>query len=307
MAETSSLLNCRTGDCTGGSNPPLSANLKIMKKGIISLFSLAVSTILITSCGGGGEHDASQMKVYNYEKADSLSIDYLKELGSVKVNIEQSAKLYGTLRESGYSFDGSLMSPSSTNFSSSKQQALGLGVFAASLAYGAVFEQQQNTTEYMGAIFGLADKLGISDAFDKNLMEKLTSNDTTLNKNILLTKAYVNATDQLYSEDRAQLVTMMVAGGFIEGLLISTGATKVRFGNAEINYGIYEQVYSYDNTIKMLEVYKDNADVGEVYKAFKEQEDVFKGVIKLHTPKKMKESDIEKLNAAVTQLKSKLL
>ena len=26
MAETSSLLNCRTGNCTGGSNPPLSAS-----------------------------------------------------------------------------------------------------------------------------------------------------------------------------------------------------------------------------------------------------------------------------------------
>ena len=25
MADTSSLLNCRTGNCTGGSNPPLSA------------------------------------------------------------------------------------------------------------------------------------------------------------------------------------------------------------------------------------------------------------------------------------------
>ena len=29
MAETNSLLNCRTGNCTGGSNPPLSAKIKI--------------------------------------------------------------------------------------------------------------------------------------------------------------------------------------------------------------------------------------------------------------------------------------
>ena len=33
MAETNSLLNCRTGYCTGGSNPPLSAKLmKVVKR-----------------------------------------------------------------------------------------------------------------------------------------------------------------------------------------------------------------------------------------------------------------------------------
>jgi len=277
-----------------------------MKKGFFSLFGLAIASLFITSCGGG-EHEGSHMKTYNYEKADSLSIDYLKELGSVKINIEQSAKLYITLKERGYTFDPSLLSSSSTSFSTSRQQALGLGIFSGSLAYGAVFEQQQNTTEYMTAIFKLADQLGISEAFDKELMDKLISNDTTLNKNILLTKAYVKATDQLYSEDRAKLVVMMVAGGFIEGLLISTGATKTRFGNEEVNFGIYEQVYAYENTIKMLNVFKDNPDVSEVYKAFKEQESVFQGVIHLHTAKRMKPEDIEKLNAAVSQLKSKLL
>ena len=33
MAETNSLLNCRTGYCTGGANPPLSAKLmKVVKR-----------------------------------------------------------------------------------------------------------------------------------------------------------------------------------------------------------------------------------------------------------------------------------
>ena len=32
MADTSSLLNCRTGNCTGGSNPPSSANSVVFQR-----------------------------------------------------------------------------------------------------------------------------------------------------------------------------------------------------------------------------------------------------------------------------------
>ena len=48
MAETSSLLNCRTRKCTGGSNPPLSATLKQIKD-CFSEFKVSGSPSLIES------------------------------------------------------------------------------------------------------------------------------------------------------------------------------------------------------------------------------------------------------------------
>ena len=43
MAETNSLLNCRTGNCTGGSNPPLSAPLKnrVFRKSTVTIHSFS--------------------------------------------------------------------------------------------------------------------------------------------------------------------------------------------------------------------------------------------------------------------------
>ena len=276
-----------------------------MKKGILALLTFTTAAVLITSCGGGGE-GGPQRKVYNYEKADSLSVDYLKELGSVKVNIEMAAKLFISLKERDYTFDASLMTPTSKSFATSKQQALGLGMFSASLSYAAVYEQSQPTTDYITSIMGLANKLGIQDAFNEELLKKITSTDTTVNKSILLTKAFINATDQLYSEDRAKLVCLMVSGGFIEGLKISTAATRERFAGGEIGFGIYEQVLSYENTMKMLKVFKEqDQDVKTVYEAFKSQEAPIMEAINSHG--KLNQDHIVKLNAAITQLESKLV
>ena len=98
---------------------------------------------------------------------------------------------------------------------------------------------------------------------------------------------------------------MMVAGGFVEGLLISTGALKVKMNNQEISSGLYEQIYSYDNTIKMLEVFKDNKDVGEVLTTFKSVNDVIQEAI--HTHGRLTLDNVHNLNAAMTNIKSKLI
>jgi hypothetical protein len=277
-------------------------NFVLMKRKILSLLSLVSLSLLMANCGGG---EGPVAKTYNYEKADSLSTDYLKELGSVKVNIDLAAKLYATLQDQGYEFDKTLLTSAGQQFATSKKQALGLGMYSASLAYSAVYKQDQNTQEYLKSIIDLTNKLGIPEAFPEDLLKKLAGSDTTVNKSILLTKAYITATDQLYSEERATLVTMMVAGGFVEGLLISTGALKVKMNNQEISSGLYEQIYSYDNTVKMLEVFKDNKDVGEVLIAFKSVNDVIQEAI--HTHGRLTLDNVHKLNAAMTNIKSKLL
>jgi hypothetical protein len=278
-------------------------NFVLMKRKILSLLSLVSLSLLMANCGGGDGGPVA--KTYNYEKADSLSTDYLKELGSVKVNIDLAANLYATLQDQGYEFDKTLLTSPGQQYATSKKQALGLGMYSASLAYTAVYEQEQNTQEYLKSIIDLTNKLGIPEAFPEDLLKKLAGSDTTVNKSILLTKAYITASDQLYSEERATLVTMMVAGGFVEGLLISTGALKVKMNNQEISSGLYEQIYSYDNTIKMLEVFKDNKDVGEVLTTFKSVNDVIQEAI--HTHGRLTLDNVHNLNAAMTNIKSKLL
>lgn len=276
-----------------------------MKRTLFPIIFVFVISAVLSSCGGGGGDAAKMQKTYNYERADSLSTDYLKKLGGVRVNIQQAAKTYASLKAKSFNFDNSLLTPSGKSFSTSKQQAVGLGMYSASMAYATVYEQQQNATEYMKSIIQLSEKLGIPEAFDKDLIEKLASTDTTINKSILLTKAYIKATDQLYSEERASLVTMMVAGGFTEGLLISTGALKAKKADKEITMGIYNQILSYEDAVKMLTVFKDNQSVKEVYDAFIELKPTIEMCTKTHG--KMSGEDIAKLNAALTQLKGKLI
>jgi hypothetical protein len=266
-----------------------------------SILFLTLSTYLLMSCG-----EEVQQRTYNYEKADSLSADYLQELGSVRVNIEQSSKLYALMTEKGYSFDNTLVISPGKSYSTSKQQALGLGMYGADLSYSTIFGQTQGATEYMKSIVQLSEKMGIPEAFDQELLGKLTSDDSTINKSILLTKAYIKATDQLYSEDRAKLVVMMVAGGWIQGLSISSNAAlKKGSADSEIIMGIYDQVYSFENTYKMLEVFKDDKDVSDVYQKIHEVKPQFDRLI--HSKGRLTESHLQEIVELTKSLKSQLV
>ena len=124
------------------------------------------------------------------------------------------------MRGSGFSFNAGSCNSSSkaSSYSGSKAQAMNLGVYAADLNYAACFEASNEVRSYLDATMGLADKLGVRAAFDEEIITKIVEADSTTNRSVLLSEAYLNAEDQLYSEDRAELATYMIVGGWTEGM-----------------------------------------------------------------------------------------
>src|SRR6185295_13758435 len=73
----------------------------------------------------------------------------------------------------------------------------------------------------------LADNLGIINTFDPEMLNKFESN--IANKDSLATlieKTAKKADKYLLDDDRNKLVAMLITGGFVEGLYISTGLIK---------------------------------------------------------------------------------
>lgn len=273
-----------------------------MKTNKFFLFLFCGSLTLLFACGGG---DSTEV-VYNYEKADSLSVDYLRELGNIRVSIEQTGKLNAMLKEEGYSYNSSMLNSASkaTGYSNSKQQAFNLGAYGADLNYAISYEQSQDAMGYVKAMIQLADKLGVPNAFDEKLLTQMTSDDSTINKSILLTKAYIKAEDQLYSEDRAQLATMMVVGGWVEGLYISTSAAKTKPGSGNINSGIWNQAYTYSNIIKMLKIFENSStDCAELLKGLEEIREPVNRLVQ--SEGNLKPDRIAEANDAIAKLRSK--
>ena len=95
----------------------------------------------------------------------------------------------------------------------------------------------------------------------KNLLSKMAGEDSTVNKPVLLTKAYLKAKDQLFSEERAQYATFMIIGGFIEGLHLSCQAMKDDIKDDQVRIGFFEIVNSVGSVQHLCRVFESNAEM----------------------------------------------
>jgi len=237
-----------------------STNLSAMKK--LNLFPalFASLTIVIAACGGGGEAENTGPK-YNYEKADSLPSGYLEELGVVKTNIESSAALFSHMNEKGYAFNESALLSASKSFSGASKQAMGIGAIGSDLVYSASYGQTQSAMDRLKGLLSTASSLGVVEAFNEELITKMASDDSTVNKSVMLTKAYLNAKDQLFSEERAQYATFMIIGGFVEGLHVSCQSMKDDIKDDQVRIGFFEIVNSIGSVQHLCRVFESNAEM----------------------------------------------
>lgn len=262
--------------------------------------SIALAS-LISSCGSEVQDTGPK---YNFEKADSLPDDYLKELGIVKTNIELSAKLYEMLNADGVSFSEGAMLSAGKSFSGSSKQAMGIGAIGTDLVYAISFKQNQSAASRLDGLLSQANSLGVAEAFDKELIEKLSSDDSTINKSVILTKAYLNAKDQLFSEERAQLATFMVIGGWIEGLNISSQVCKGKLDNAEIRLGLWEVCNTYKNVKGMASAFANNADMKAISEQISDLESTVRRISS--NSKKYNDEDVAALSEAVAKIRSNI-
>jgi hypothetical protein len=260
-----------------------------------------IALSFLAACGG---EEAPSGPKYNFERADSLPTGYLEELGIIKTNIEVSAKLYEDMSAAGYSYNESILLSASKSFSGSSKQAIGIGAMGSDMVFTGAFDQTQGAMSRMEGLLKTASDLGIAEAFDQELMEQMASDDSTINKSVLLTKAYLKAKDQLFSEERAQFATFMVIGGWIEGLHICTKMTKDNLANADIRLGVWSVCNAYSNVMHMCKVFESNPEMQQITEQLKTIEAPLNAVKK--KPKKFSTEDVAALAEAVSQIRGKL-
>lgn len=273
-----------------------------MKK--IKLIACALFPLSILMSCGGGEPENTAPK-YNYEKADSLPSGYLEELGIVKTNIEVTAQLYQNMNDKGYAYNESVMLSPGKSFNGSSKQAMGIGAIGSDLVFAASFGQNQSAMDRMKGLMGAASSLGVAEAFDEDLMAKMASDDSTVNKSVLLTKAYLNAKDQLFSDERAQYATFMIIGGWIEGLHIGCQMMKDEIKDDEIRIGFWEMVNSIGSVQHLCEVFNDNPEMTKLSEQLKGLNPLIQPIKK--NAKKYTTKHVEELAAGVDEIRNSQL
>lgn len=217
------------------------------------LLSISLAALVIsTSCGGDKPKDDEQNNenVVDVDTAKTAVLNVGGQLFSIPSPI-QTAML---IQKSGVSYNKEILNPSNkvNTYSTDYVRALNLGIYGADLGYVSMYNQTQDAIGYLAGVKQLADKLGVSAAFDANTMKRIETNIANKDSMLMLVGVAYRASDAyLKSNQRTEISSLILTGGWIESMHFSITALKQK-ANDDIKYRIAEQKQALESIIKLI-------------------------------------------------------
>ncbi len=237
---------------------------------------IALSTIAFISYGCGGDSTTTEDDATIEQDADPKQ-SQLMEIDGKVFSIPSPIQTAALIKNSGTNYNKAMLNvPSNvTKYSTNFKKALNLGVFGADLGYVTLYEQTQDAISFLTAIKSIGDDLGVSSAFDMELVQRFEKNignqDSILS---LVSDAYKSSDRYLKNSQQNDIGGLILAGGWIESLYFATNAAKMT-SNKEIIKRIGEQKTTVNNLIKLLTPYYSKSEFTGLVDSLIELDELF--------------------------------
>lgn len=233
---------------------------------IVSLFSFGCGQKTGESTEDTGSIDSNQTQILNVNG----------EIFSIPSPF-QTAFL---IKQTGNIYSKEMLNPSKNfaSYSTGFQKALNLGIYGADLGYVTLYDQTQDAIAYMQSVKRLGDDLGVTGAFDAELMNRFQNNigkrDSLL---ILVSSAYRACDAYLKNNERNDISGLILVGGWIESLHFVTTSIKTK-NSPELTRRIAEQKTSLQSLINLLTPYSSQPEYSELIDNLQDLSNAFEGV-----------------------------
>lgn len=223
--------------------------------------------VILPCCRGGN-------KAPKEEVSEEIPIDNTAILQDIK----QAEKIFQALpsplesamliKSAGARFEESLLNPVSSvnNYVTNKSMALNLGIYTCDLSFASLYEQTQLIVNYMNAAKKMADGLGILKAIEQSQIDRLEENIN--NSEVIMeivSETFMNSNSYLEENGQPAIAAMVLVGGWVEGLYISTQLVDMKDFNGNKLVGrIIDQKLSIDILFNLLNNSKGNPAVDEL-------------------------------------------
>ncbi|MFH1005517.1 MAG: hypothetical protein V1781_08530 [Bacteroidota bacterium] len=151
------------------------------------------------------------------------------------------------------------------NYIDIKSKALNFGIYATDFLYCSTFDYGVEALQYFVNVKKLGDELGISGAISEatadRIKKNIGNNDSLSNISNII---YFSSVKDLEKSNKANVLALVITGGWIESLYLVTNMTKKFKANNSAIDRIAEQKYTLDNLIGYLKKYESDASVYEV-------------------------------------------
>lgn len=220
--------------------------------------TLLPALVLLLAACGGGEQPKETLQATN---ADSLAqSERQSRTKKIFYSIPSPMETAALLKKAGATYDGKILNDVKNvdKYTAASKQALNLGVYGADLSYASVFNHTQESMFYTSCARRLADKLGVTSAFNDSTLELMEKHQNDRERLLdIISETYWDMDRYLKVNERENISALMIAGGWVEGLYIATQVAK-RNPSAELRQRIAEQKLSLTDLIALLETYGDD-------------------------------------------------
>ena len=247
-----------------------------MKRKIVGWFLILSVVYAFSGCKSCNKEAANQD--VNVE-VDNEIVNDINQAKKIFYSLPSPLETAMLIKTAGATYNEKLLNPLSnvSSYTTNKSMALNLGIYTTDLSFASLFDQTQTSINYMQAAKKMADGLGILDAIDNNTIQKLEENIN--NRDVIMdiiSETFMSSSSFLKENDRTAVASVVLVGGWVEGLYIATQLVDVNnFKHTKLVERIVDQKLSFDIVLKLLDENKDNADVSSLIAEMNDLKKIF--------------------------------
>lgn len=225
---------------------------------------IIIPALILSGFGCNSSTDSNQFDNDSISSLDSNN-EHNKRVKKIFYNVPSPIEMTSVLQKSNALYKPEILNSFKVadKYVNVPQQALNLGAYGSDLSYVRLFDQIQLSINYLAAIKKLCDELNIPEeqgSFAISRMEKNMDNKDSLLQ--IISETYSSADAYLKDNERGNTATLIILGGWIEALYISTNIVNFdNTKNKEVVNRIGEQKYSLNNLIELIKSYPDDKDL----------------------------------------------
>jgi hypothetical protein len=232
-----------------------------------AILSVLFLTAILSGCKSNGPKPTDE-KVTVQVSPDSKAYEDAKQAEKIFNALPSPLESAMLIKSAGAKFDQNQMNPLNNvdSYVTTKSMALNLGIYTCDLSFASLYEQTQLIIDYMNAAKKMADGLGILKAIDQATIDRLEENIN--NSEVIMeivSETFMNSNSYLEENGQPAVASMVLVGGWFEGLYISTQLVDMNdFNGNKLVNRIIDQKLSIGILLNLLEGSKGNPAVDEL-------------------------------------------
>ena len=218
---------------------------------------LLITLAIVASCKSGGQEKNATVEIPDSVLNQGIEISE-EVMQDIVQNISSPVEMAAMIKDLGVPYSIKYISSTNRvgNLTTSYQQSLNLGIYAADLGYLNMYNKTTAVIDYLTAIKTLSDQIKVGQFFDFTTLKRLATNSKNLDSLMYISVHSFNQMDKyLHSNNRTNLSTLIVTGVWIEGLYLGTQVYKVS-PDKQLADRIGEQKLTLDQLILVLDKFK---------------------------------------------------